>query len=363
MTTSQWLFTLLREALWGEQQEEPIPPKSLSSILNEARRQTVSGLVIDQLFKHNVQMPKQMVYESFSWLERIKQQNRKMNGEVAEFAKMMKRTSTRYIIVKGQTLAALYPEPLLRVSGDIDFLVNNYAEAKIVLEKNWKVALPEFMVEKEISFEHNSALYELHTYLIDFARKRHQNYWEKALAESKSDSIIIDGEQVAVMNPTLSVAYVFIHLFYHFVKEGIGLRHLCDWAVALHYYRHEIDEQYLKEVLSQIGLKKAYCAFGSILTDYLGLDYFPFEICEKDRRLQKCILHDIFSGGNFGRDNRQVKRYGMKYKAETFWLTLKNSYRYFQLAPTEMFFLMHRRIIVNMKLLLNKLFHSRLFKQ
>lgn len=351
MTIEEKLFGLLREALWGMPFNEPVSPEEAKRLISMAEKQTVAGLVIDTLIKKDVRMERQTVFEAFSYLEQIKQQNRAMNAEVAAFARLMADTQTEYLIVKGQTLAALYPNPLLRMPGDIDFLAKDYCHAAEVLKTHWSISLPNSLAEKETAFTHGTALYELHTYLIDFGSNRHKRYWEKTLTESTPIYIIIGGAQVAVMEPTLYVAYVFIHLFFHFVHEGIGLRHLCDWAVIMHHYAHEIDMSRLTELLQGVGLLKAFKAFGCILVEQLGMTDFPYSLDAKDRKFQQRILKDILHGGNFGRENRNVRKAGLMYKAETMWKVLSNSMRYLSLAPWEMFLQMHRRMVVNLKIL------------
>jgi hypothetical protein len=207
------------------------------------------------------------------------------------------------------------------------------------------------MIEKEISFTHGNALYELHTYLIDFGCNKHKQYWERLLAESKPAIIEIGGEEVKVVEPTLYAVYIFMHLFFHFVKEGLGLRHLCDWAVMMHHYADEIDMQRLVEVLQNMGLLKAFLAFGSILVDKLGMKDFPLTLTDKDRKLQSCILNDIMHSGNFGRGKRKTQKAGFMYKLETMLFVLSNCMRYFSLAPKELMLIPYRRLVVNWKLI------------
>ena len=354
MTIEEKLFGLLREALWGTPFNEPISPKEAKQLIGMAEKQTVAGLIIDALIKKSVKMEQQTVFESFAYLEQIRLQNQQMNAEVAEFARLMVKTQTDYIIVKGQTLVALYPDPLLRMSGDIDFLIRDYEHTAEVLKAHWNVELPRSLAEKEIAFTHGEALYELHTYLIDFGSNRHKRYWEKTLAESTPIYIIIGRERVAIMEPTLYVAYVFIHLFFHFIHEGIGLRHLCDWAVVMHHYADEIDKPRLADVLQIVGLMKAFKAFGCILVDQLGMTDFPYSLSENDRKFQQRILKDILHGGNFGRNKRNVRNAGLKYKAETMWKVLSNSIRYLSLAPSEMFLQTHRRMMINLKIIFHR---------
>jgi len=350
MTIEEKLFGLLREALWGVPFNEPVTPKDGKSLIAIAEKQTVAGLIIDILIKKDVRMEQQTVFEAFAYLEQIRLQNQQMNAELAEFARLMIETQTDYIIVKGQALAALYPDPLLRMSGDIDFLVKDYRHTADVLKSHWNVELPQSLAEKEVAFTHGAALYELHTYLIDFGSNSYKRYWEKALAGSTPIYVIIGGEQVAVMEPTLYVAYVFIHLFFHFIHEGIGLRHLCDWAVIMHHYAADLDRTRLENVLKDVGMMKAFRAFGSILEDQLGMKAFPFPLSDNDRKFQQCIVKDILHGGNFGRDNRKVRKVGVRHKAETMWLTFSNSIRYYSLAPKEMGLMLYRRLLVNLKL-------------
>lgn len=351
MVIEQKLFGLLREALWGVSFDETITPEEATELIAIARKQTVAGVVIDMLIQKDIRMERQTLLEAVAFLELVKRQNNKLNVQVANFARMMREAQVDYIVVKGQTLAALYPNPLLRMSGDIDFLVSDYRKAAIIFRDKWSVNLPEELVEKEIAFKHNKVLYELHTYLIDFGLNRHRRYWEQTLTESTPTYVTIDGEPVKVIEPTLYAVYLFIHLFLHFVREGIGLRHLCDWAVMMHHDADKIDHHRLTDVLSKLGLLKAFRAFGSILVDYLGMMDFPFSLDDKDRRMQARILHDVLLGGNFGKNNRKVKRVGLLYKLETMWLTQKNSFRYLPLAPSELLTATYRRVIMNLKII------------
>ena len=345
------LFGLLQQALWGTPFEGEITPKEAGELINLAEKQAVSGLIINALIKKDVRMDQMKLFEAIGYLEQIKLGNQRMNREVAEFGRLMSGTYTEYVVVKGQTIAALYPEPLVRVPGDIDFLIHDYQHTSKVLKEHWDVEIPQQMIEKEVSFTHGEALYELHTYLIDFGSNKHKRYWERALAENKPATINIGGEEVKVIEPTLYAVYIFMHLFFHFVKEGLGLRHLCDWAVMMHYYAEEIDKVRLREVLQNLGLLKAFLAFGTILVDKLGMKDFPLALSDKNRKMQSRILNDILQSGNFGRGKRNTQTVGIRYKFETMLFVLSNCMRYFSLAPKELMLIPYRRLVVNLKLL------------
>lgn len=351
MSIEEKLFGLLRSSLWGGPYDVTISLEEVRQLINLANKQAVGGLVIDWLFKKDVHMEQGLLFEAIGFLEQVRQKNKQMNQEVAGFARLMKSSNVDYLVVKGQTIASLYPEPCIRMPGDIDFLVKDYYYASEVLKKQWGVEFPKQMAEKEFAFSRGSILYELHTYLIDFGSNKHKLYWEKILSESRSFSLKIGGEKVNVMEPTLCAVYLFLHLFFHFVKEGLGLRQLCDWAIMMHYYSDEIENKRLAEILNKIGMLKAFCVFGTILVDKLGMKDFPLALMERDRKLQARILKDIMYGGNFGREKHDAKQVGLRHKFETMLLTMTNCWRYYTLAPKEMLLIPYRRMVVNLKLL------------
>lgn len=348
------LLGLLREALWGTPFDDCISAAEARQLIAQAEKQTVAGLLIDTLIKKNVRMDQQTVFEAYVRLEQIKRQNQTINAAVTRFARLMDDEKIDYVVVKGQTLAVLYPEPLTRMSGDIDFLVSDYQRTAEVLRAKWGVDLPKRLLWKEFAFTYGNALYELHTFLVDFGSRKHHRYWEQALAASTPASVQVGGERVSVMEPTLYAAYVFIHLFFHFIYTGIGLRHLCDWAIMMHHYRDEIDKERLETLLKNVGLLKAFCAFGTILVDDLGMPDFPLALRDEDRKWQPRIMKSVLQGGNFGHGKRVVQQSGIRHRIETVLFTLNNSLRYMALAPREMCLILYRRTIVNFKLVLQK---------
>ena len=130
------LHGLLQQALWGIPFEGEVTPKEAGELIDLAEKQAVSGLIIDALIKNDVRMEQMKLFEAIGYLEQIKQENQRINHEIAEFARLMSDTYTEYVVVKGQTIAALYPEPLVRMSGDIDFLIHDYQHTSKVLKEH-----------------------------------------------------------------------------------------------------------------------------------------------------------------------------------------------------------------------------------
>ena len=346
------LLILLRNAIWGWNIRVELTTKEFTDILKLAEEQTVFGLVFDVLKGIPFEgMPnRKLIYQAIAHSEQIKQQNGLLNKELCTFVSECDKIGLDYFVVKGQTIACLYPHPELRQPGDIDFLVAQIPQFL------FDVAIPKSLPEKEYAFEHNGITYELHTRLIDFGCKKHQSLWKDIIAREWTQKyyVDIDGVKVRTLSPTVNAVYLFLHLFFHLIREGVSLRQFCDWAIFLHRYHDAIDKQQLAEIIKSLDMQNAYKAFGSILVDELGLpeSEFPLTLTDEDRRRKKGILDDVFRGGNFGKLNHQAKS-AIGFKIETMRMAIRNSIRYYKLAPSEMRMMIPKMIGINLRLLFN----------
>ena len=348
-------FALLRSALWDRDEDLPqsLSQKETGNILRMAGEQAVTGLIACAIIKNNINIGKTTPIQLIALSQQIKTTNINLNKEIAEFVRLMNSNDTDYIIVKGQTVAALYREPYTRMPGDIDFYVKDYKGTAETLSKEWHITLPEKLIDKEASFTHNNSLYEIHRNLVNFGSKKHQKYWDE-LMKKPPYPIDIDGIQVNTFEPTIYAVYVFLHLFFHFIYEGVGLRQLCDWAIMLDAWKDKIDTVKLNDILENLGMKNAYTTFGSILVDNLGLTYFPLPITDKDRARGRKVLKDILRVGNFGKYGRKKKNGKWSYKFETMRLALINSFKYYSLAPTEIRLTIPKLVRLNLKLIASR---------
>lgn len=349
------LFSILRRALWNQPFEVSLDAKATRSVLHLAEEQTIFGLVFEVLSKQDVKIEMQEILDSIVFVQAIRQQNLVKNNVLADFVKIINKQSIDYLVVKGQTIACLYPEPYLRMSGDIDYLIwKNYSTVKDRIEEVQQVVLPSKIVKKEISYEWHNVIFELHTSLIDLYCGKHQHYWDQLIKGNWQDRNIIeiDGVKVYTLPVTLNAVYLFLHIYSHFSKVGVSLRQLCDWGVFLHYYDKRIDREKVQEILRELGLKEFFCAFGTILVGKLGLpEYsFPIQIDDSHREWTEKILSDIFRGGNFGRMKHKSK-ISWLFKMESICFAIRNSFRYYRLAPSEMRMMIPKMVSINLRVL------------
>ena len=356
------LFRLLQCELWDDKFDLDVTPQEIGEVLKLAKAQTVFGLVFNALVTNQVKLDKNVLFKAIAIQNKIRQQNELINQEMVDFFKQMDAHQMDYLVMKGQTLAVLYPHPEMRMSGDVDFLIkDDYDVARNKFESWWGIILPEkTKYEKDIPFHRNDVLYEIHTYLITFGSSQNSKYWDQLIADCWAQRYYVDilDSKIRILPPTLYSVYVFLHLFFHFIREGVGLRQFCDWAVFLNHYAQEIDTYLLQDILVKLDMLPAYRAFGCIAVSLLGLpaERFPFELTEKDGKWVHKIMQDVLKGGNFGKQNHQAKGVGLKFKLETALVSIRNVFAYYPLAPRDLRNYLIRLVKGNIVLYLKKAF-------
>ena len=162
-STYDLLFSLLRSALLEE--TCPVEIDNFAALLHEAQRQAVDGLLyaLPQLSVCEEERP--LLKQWIGGLLPLEMANRQMNQVVVELARAFDAAHLRYVLLKGQSCAAVYPRPLLRRAGDIDIYLapQHFEEAKCVLQNlgfvfDHQTLLHEVFERKGVTVELHRAL-------------------------------------------------------------------------------------------------------------------------------------------------------------------------------------------------------------
>ena len=328
-------------------------------LMQLAQEQAVVGIVSQGLMDSGVRMGREDALNLYALQQAIRRQNSAMDKAVVALCKQMADAGIRIYVMKGQTLAALYPDVGLRQSGDIDFLCHpaDWERAVSYVREELGVTIKDHNSQKHVEWQKDGVQYEMHRMLTDFAYPQHQRYWDEVVMAEVLDShatVEINGYPVSVLPPTINVLYTFVHIFYHLLIEGIGLRQFCDWAVLLAQQgeaspptslsrerggsgKPQFDVETLERHLEGIGLMKAFTGLGTVLTDYLGLpeEQFPFEISDKEHRSVSKVLNNILVRGNFGHNVHYVRPRGPLHGLQHLWEMGKQSTAFYHYAPAE----------------------------
>lgn len=287
-STYDLLFSLLRSALLGE--TCPVEIDNFAALLHEAQRQAVDGLLyaLPQLSVCEAERP--LLKQWIGGLLPLEMANRQMNQVVVELARAFDAAHLRYVLLKGQSCAAVYPRPLLRRAGDIDIYLapQHFEEAKCVLQNLGFV------------FDHQTLLHEVFErkgVTVELHRALQPMQWPPAVQHLKQmmhkevdtvgewqHFVEINGYNVPILPPHLNVVLLTAHIMVHATHLGIGLRQLVDWGMVLTTYGHRLDRALLKNALSQLHLTRFYRILSAFSVEYLGFSarHFDLSLLEKD---------------------------------------------------------------------------------
>lgn len=189
--------------------------------------------------------------------------------------------------------------------------------------------------------------FEMHYHTILFPTHNKQEYWDDMIDDyfdDVLDHIDINSTSTPTLPPTLNAIYLFIHIYHHFLKEGIALRQFIDWMMAIYPLTpslerrgNRIDATELKAKLDKLGQTRAFKAFGAVLVDVLGLDekHFPLPLTDADRKYEKDIMEIVSRYGNFGKYGRNEQSAGWTHSMETGLRSLRHTFKFFWLSPGE----------------------------
>ncbi len=337
------LFLLLREVLWHSHEELPVSlsEEDATRLFAKAEKQAVSGLVIEALTRNNVGLPQEKIFEAVGLLEQIKAQSWHVNRGIIALHNILSAKGINYATIKGQIVASYYPTPLLRLSGDIDFYLSHekFEVGLNVIKTGWGVDAEIHGSEKHADFRYGGNIYEAHFVLTDLLGKERNEYFRNAVDSDEGTAVIIDGHEIRTLTPTLHVLYVFLHLWYHLMALGVGLRQFCDLAVMMRgnfNESHNVNLDELRAHLKVLGMERVWKACGSILVDCLGLleEEVGYCLTGTDRKYGKRIFDIVMYRGNMGHHNKLGGFHGGKHKAEAIGIKLAHFVKFYSLSPS-----------------------------
>lgn len=225
----------------------------------------------------------------------------------------------RGVLLKGEGNSALYANPMLRETGDIDLWVGQeaYAQALECLGKvsEGLVEEDEEELEKHTGMLVGGVVVEVHALTGHaFTKSKdalYQAYAHKGLHDNL-DTAVVSGISVSVPEPTFNAFYVFHHFFCHFMQGGVGLRQVADWAVLLESRKDAIDWDRLGKMVTDMGLQRPWNVFLQLCVQYLGLscEILPATSDKTYGDLAGKVLDRILEEGNFGKSRHRARRSG-----------------------------------------------------
>ena len=328
--TLQALFALLQAGLWGRFDEAaasafPLSAGEWERVFTLARQQTVTGIAFRGLdfLPEEAAPPMGIMAKWMAHADRIEQSNRVMNETVAKLYGHFASAGVEAVLQKGQGVAAMYPEPLLRECGDIDLYFPGHDGISDPLA-GIDGAVRERQPDDSWSYVVDGIIVEHHTDLLDIQSPRAKRYVKRLIEEKGFEKVVTgDGVEVLVPAPEVNLLLLSSHILKHAFGVGIGLRQFCDYVVARRYYEGRVNEEEMREIWRMTGLEKWQGLLEGFLVKKTGV-----------------LLDIVLKGGNFGvysKDRENVPRARWARKVQTFKALMGNIGFAFRYAPGEWF--------------------------
>lgn len=272
-----------------------------NELLQEAMMQAVQPLVYS-VIKSKLKEEERVTWKKM-WNHCFKKSLR-IEYEHIEVNELMSQHQIPYVIVKGYASGFYYPEASLRSYGDVDFLVYNKD-----MEKAGKL-LESYGFEKAVQDDGKSihiayhrapnSVWELHRSLNGIPSGDYGECIQAFLSDIIETSCLVssDNGEYRIPDTFHHGLVLLLHTASHLTSEGIGLRHLCDWAVFVEHVPE--FESIFQEKLKKCGLWKFARLLTLVSVKYIGLPEQEWA-GEADEELLELLMEDILSGGNFGK--------------------------------------------------------------
>ena len=264
-------FALIRAGLDGTPLTDfpKLEGRQWAALLDMARKQTVVGLLYQGLSQlpPGYPLPQNLLYVLIAEIGHLEKESRKVQQTAETLTAEFRAQGLHPLVMKGPSVAAFYAQPLLRECGDIDlYFPPEEFDRAASMAGDVKPA-PD-----------GSVHYKREGIDID----QHRQYFD-----------IHSRKLPPVPSPEATLLMLSAHILKHCMGVGIGLRQLCDLAMA--YKALAVPPEDLRRCFRDVGLERWNRLLFSFLHQYLGAEPLYDTLPSPDP-----LLKIVLEGGNFG---------------------------------------------------------------
>lgn len=300
-------------------------------LLDFAMKQCLIGVYfygMERLVGHPNKPIDEDVMEWFSFVKKIREENAFYYKKCRYIAKTFRKVGFRNCILKGQSNALRYPDPYIRMTGDIDIWLEG-GDCKVIgyvrnLEPQARA------VYHHVDFDQVKGVkVEVHyrpAFLNDMiANARLQKYFRDEADRQFCHEVDLPdgGGQICAPTDDFDRIFQMTHISNHFFHEGIGLRQLMDYYYVLKQGFTESEREHDARMFRQLGLYGFAGAVMYVERVVFGLSASDM-IVPMDERRGKMLLKEITFSGNFGHYD---ERFGHHAKSGKLMKNIQRFYR------------------------------------
>lgn len=306
-------FALVRLGLdlGGEDFSYVLAEAQWKEVMDMGYRQSLFGVMMDGIarLKPEQRPPRELMMRGMQMLMKIENTNRLLNRRVRETVDFFEKEGFGTCLLKGQGLAALYPNPMHRMPGDIDLWLTDGRErvTEFLRKRFGKVEAVYHHVDcpmwEDIEVEVHTTPSWMNCPVTNGTLQRMFDGWKERTAK-----VTLPGEgEVPVPSDEMNRVYVLLHIYRHLFQEGIGLRQLADYCMVLKKGMDDGERRCMAEQLERLHMTRFATAVMYVMGEVFGLprEMMPVEPSE---RYGRRLLDEVMRAGNFGRYDERIDR-------------------------------------------------------
>lgn len=311
------LLHLLKKGVLGD--DEPSDEQALAGIDwqqvgKESLQQAVPVMAFDAAAAYKKIIPTELFKYWLKVSGGMLQANERVVHAQQQLIGWLEEAGQPYLILKGTSAAKYYPSPDHRGLGDVDFLVDEKDVKKVAKLLEAKGCKKDSIGGHHIAYENASGEHlELHFAVggIPYGDKGEKiKAFLSDILQNAERTQTDAGEFFAPCDKQHGLVLI-LHMVSHMLGEGMGLRHLCDWACFVQAtHEKAFWKGELLPLLEEVGLKTYVAVITKTCATYLGT-HCPDWAAEADETVCAEVLKDIFTSGNFGGKDFKRAKSGM----------------------------------------------------
>lgn len=251
------------------------------------------------------------VWKSFAM--RIGLQQSISRHSVSEVLRKAEEKGIKLLVIKGNAIALLYPNPKMRASCDADLFVNiEDKEAAIevltscgyhFIEKGSKENVPVYVKDKVSKIELHNCLWE------DYKSELTDKLDSFRLTDEKTIVSMQDGaDRFYTLGYEEHLVFQIFHIAKHFSLEGVGLKYICDLSLYVNRYEKEINWTSFWKKMKILHYDLFCDALFKIAIEYMGMTSKVLNRKYSNRVVDEDLIEDIIIIGKIGDNDQQPWR-------------------------------------------------------
>lgn len=294
----------------------------------EACRQAVAAVLFTAVERLPRQQrpPRPLLLEWMARTRQVEQSNRRLDAEADRIMRRLRQDGVPAVLLKGRGVAHYYPDPSRRMTGDIDLWLGMRLADIVAYARRYGAkarsdgaysrgdgAKPRatcLHVDLPFSAWAKVEAHAMPSFRYAPLANRRLQRWlaaQAAVQFSHRPDWAGPGSPLRVPTDRFNAVYLLLHLYRHYLSEGVGLRHLMDYYFLLARGSLSGAAEGVAADLRFLGLERFAAAVMYVLTDLFRL---PPELCPiaPDAARGRVLLADVRLSGNFGQTDL---RYGV----------------------------------------------------